>query len=168
MVSSVVMVASPEGSVYPAIGGCAAPAVKFGRMCSRRRLEVDAKFSTLLPIRAKGPGGAEGDRYQLNLETYGPSLTAQGSSSAYSRLDAVWQHPIGGKWALVLTATDLLGSTGGHYETVISTLRSRNQWPADERAVKLALSWKFGGRGWLPLPIPLVPAKAGIQAEAQA
>jgi ferric enterobactin receptor len=91
------------------------------------------------------PGGAEGDRFQINLQAYSAQPTGQGFSSAYTRFDAVWQHPVGRQWSLVVTAIDLLGAAGGHQITETSTLRLRSEWPAGDRAVKVALSWKFGG-----------------------
>jgi len=86
-----------------------------------------------------------GDQFQLNATGYGKALTLQGYTCGFSRLDASWQRPLNGKLSLVVTVTDIFNTA--RFSTVVDTLalKTVSSGRPNLRAVRLALTWRFGG-----------------------
>ena len=86
----------------------------------------------------------DGDQIQLHLSWYSRSPTYQGYFTGSYQADLVWQHPLTKDLSLVLSAEDLLNSTGTRNVIDTGTLRDISFSKPNSQALKVALSYKFG------------------------
>ncbi len=89
---------------------------------------------------------AAGDQFQLAAGLTGRQYTIDGYTGATSHVDLTWQHPLTKKVSLVISASDLF--RGNRTLTVVDTPVVASRWmmPANDQAVRMALSWKFGAK----------------------
>ncbi|HTM79471.1 TonB-dependent receptor plug domain-containing protein [Asticcacaulis sp.] len=85
-----------------------------------------------------------GDRFQLNATAFSQSLTWQGYTRGFYRLDASYRHGLTDKLSLVVSATDILNSS--EFSTVVDTaqLKTVASGRPNLRAIKIALAYTFG------------------------
>lgn len=86
-----------------------------------------------------------GDRFQINATGFSKTLTWQGHTDGFYRLDASYRHDLTGKLSVVASVTDLLNSS--RFTTVIDTmaLKTISSGRPNLRAVKVALTYSLGG-----------------------
>ena len=85
-----------------------------------------------------------GDQIQLHLSWYSRTPTYQGYFSGSYQVDLTWQHPLTKDLSIVLSADDLLNSTGTRNVIDTGVLRDISFSKPNSQAVKVALSYKFG------------------------
>ncbi|MDV6329214.1 TonB-dependent receptor [Asticcacaulis sp. 201] len=88
-----------------------------------------------------------GDQFQINLTGFGRRLTYQGQTSGAWRADMTYRRPLTDKVAVVVSMTDLFNSF--HFRSVVDTalLKTESEGEANMRAIKIALSYRFGDGG---------------------
>jgi outer membrane receptor protein involved in Fe transport len=86
-----------------------------------------------------------GDRFQINATGFSKTLTWQGHTNGFYRLDASYRHDLTDKLSVVASVTDLLNSS--RFTTVIDTvaLKTISSGRPNLRAVKIALTYSLGG-----------------------
>jgi len=89
---------------------------------------------------------AHGDQLQMTLGVTGRTYVIDGYRGATSHVDLTWQHPLSRKVSLVVTASDLF--RGNRTLAVVDTpaLQSRMLTQPVDQVLRVALSWKFGGK----------------------
>ncbi len=89
---------------------------------------------------------AHGDQWQVTAGVTGRTYVIDGYRGATSHVDLTWQHPLSAKVSLVVTASDLFRGT--HTLAVVDTpaLQSRLLTQPVDQVLRVALSWKFGGK----------------------
>jgi outer membrane receptor protein involved in Fe transport len=89
---------------------------------------------------------AKGDQFQIAAAVTGRQYEVDGYTGGTSHVDATWQHPLNKKVSLVITASDLF--RGNRTVTVVDTpgVASRYRNQPNDQVVRVALSWKFGGK----------------------
>ena len=87
-----------------------------------------------------------GDQVQMTVGVTGRTYVIDGYRGATSHVDLTWQHPLSPKVALVVTASDLF--RGNRMLSVVDTptLQSRMLSQPVDQVLRVALSWKFGGK----------------------
>lgn len=87
---------------------------------------------------------SNGDRLQLNATGSGRTLTWQGHTNGFYRLDASYRHDLTGKLSIVASVTDILNSS--RFTTVVDTpaLKTVSSGRPNLRAVKIALTYSLG------------------------
>ena len=89
---------------------------------------------------------AHGDQVQMTVGVTGRTYVIDGYLGATSHVDLTWQHPLSPKVSLVVTASDLF--RGNRTLAVVDTpaLQSRMLTQPVDQVLRVALSWKFGGK----------------------
>ena len=85
-----------------------------------------------------------GDRFQLNMTGFSKTLTWQGHTNGFYRLDASYRHDLTNKLSVVASVTDILNSS--EFSTVVDTaqLKTISSGRPNLQAVKIALTYTFG------------------------
>ncbi len=89
---------------------------------------------------------AHGDQLQLTLGVTGRVYVVDGYRGAMSHVDLTWQHPLSPKVSLVVTASDLFRGTRTLAVVDTPDLQSRMITQPVDQVLRVALSWKFGGK----------------------
>lgn len=89
---------------------------------------------------------AKGDQFQFAAGLTGRVYTIDGYTGATSHADLTWQHPLSRKVSLVVTASDVF--RGNRTLLVVDTPAVVSRWATkpNDQMVRMALSWKFGGK----------------------
>lgn len=84
------------------------------------------------------------DRFQLNATGFSKTLTWQGHTNGFYRLDASYRHDLTDKLSVVASVTDILNSS--RFTTVVDTtaLKTVSSGRPNLRAVKVALTYSLG------------------------
>ncbi|MFN3806403.1 TonB-dependent receptor [Asticcacaulis sp.] len=106
----------------------------------------EATFWMLKPmVQYDGPkrAGLSGDQYQFSA-TVMQNRGLQSRSGVNWSAEISWSHPLNKKLTLVATGTNLLGRQSNETRTVTARYRTEAEQFFYNRAVKLALNYKFG------------------------
>jgi len=85
------------------------------------------------------------DLFQLNAFMNGKRLTPQGYADPMVGVDLGYRHKLTDKLSIMMTAQDLLGSFRAFQAIDTPVLRERTKTDFDSRAVRVGLTWTFGG-----------------------
>ncbi len=87
-----------------------------------------------------------GDQWQMTVGVTGRTYVIDGYRGATSHVDLTWQHPLNRKVSLVVSASDLF--RGNRTLAVVDTpaIHSRMLTRPVDQVLRVALSWKFGGK----------------------
>jgi len=85
-----------------------------------------------------------GDRFQLNATGFSKTLTWQGYTNGFYRLDASYRHDLTDRLSIVASVTDILNSS--RFTAVIDTqaLKTVSSGRPNLRAIKIALTYSLG------------------------
>ena len=87
-----------------------------------------------------------GDQLQMTVGATGRTYVIDGYRGSTSHVDLTWQHPLNHKVSLVVTASDLFRGNRTLAVVDTPTLRSRLLTQPVDQVLRVALSWKFGGK----------------------
>ena len=85
------------------------------------------------------------DLFQLNAFMNGKRLTPQGYADPMVGVDLGYRHKLTDKLSIMMTVQDLLGSFRAFQAIDTPVLRERTRTDFDTRAVRVGLTWTFGG-----------------------
>jgi len=90
------------------------------------------------------------DFLQASGNVYGKQLQAQGYQGAFGALNLGYRRKINDDVSILVTANDVLKTTGGSFIIDTPALRSRGHYAGNIRAVFVGVVWNFGGQGKRP------------------
>lgn len=99
-----------------------------------------------LDYKAEGRDGLEGDQGQVSWQWYGPERTLQGGFDSRLWVDLTWRRALTPKVSLVATVRDALDSARFDSRGRGAGFRTEGHGDGRGPAVKLALTWRFGGK----------------------